>query len=506
MTISKKLALGFALPLVLLISIGSVSYWSTSKLIDTSDWVTHTYKVREVLKDIQVKLLTAVSTVRGYIVSGDDLDLDVYRPLPAAILQAVDTVGTLTSDNQVQQDNVTALRPLLTDRLSLLDQEVKLRRGKDSKTDPELTAALKKGIAASVSLDKLLDAMQAEEGGKLVTRNKEAADSARLTQSVIIFGVIPAVVLVAVGGIFVVRSIVLPIRDAVNRLTSASVEIVAGTTQQAASAQEQAAAVAQTVVTVNEVMETTGQSTERAKSVAESAKRAVEVAKSGRHAVENNIAAMSKVREQVESIAENMLTLAARAQVIGEINATVSEIAERTNLLALNAAIEASRAGEHGRGFAVVAGEVKALAEQSKKATAQVRQILGEVQQATNTAVMSTEQGTKAVAAATEVVGQADETIKTLADTVAESARAASQIVASAGQQASGVTQINQAMRNIDAATKQTLASTRQAEQAAHDLNAIGTRLTELIEGNGTAAAIGLQSRRPRAIEAADHG
>ncbi len=105
---------------------------------------------------------------------------------------------------------------------------------------------------------------------------------------------------------------------------------------------------------------------------------------------------MGTVREQTGSIAESILTLAEQAQAIGEIIATVNDIAEQTNVLSLNAAIEASRAGEQGKGFSVVAGEVKALADQSKKATAQVRQILGEIQKATNAAVMVTEQGRRA--------------------------------------------------------------------------------------------------------------
>src|SRR5436309_9556961 len=109
---------------------------------------------------------------------------------------------------------------------------------------------------------------------------------------------------------------------------------------------------------------------------------------------------MEWVKEKVEATAENILTLAEQAQAIGNIIAAVNDIAEQTNLLALNAAIEASRAGEHGKGFTVVAGEVKALADQSKKATGQVRQILGEIQKATNTAVLSTEAVTKGVAAA----------------------------------------------------------------------------------------------------------
>jgi methyl-accepting chemotaxis protein len=271
------------------------------------------------------------------------------------------------------------------------------------------------------------------------------------------------------------------IREAVGQLSSASAELLSGTTEQAAGAQEQAAAVSQTVATVDQVTQTADQSAQRAKGVGESIQRTLEVGKAGRKAVEDSLAAMAAVKEQVEATARSILLLAEQAQAIGEIIASVNDLAEQSNLLALNAAIEASRAGEHGKGFAVVAGEVKALAEQSKKATAQVRQILGEVQKATNAAVLSTEVVTKGVAGAIGVGGQAGETIRALAETLAEVARAATQIVASVGQQATGMAQIHQAMRNIDQVAKQNTVATQQAAQAAENLNALGSRLTALI-------------------------
>jgi PAS domain S-box-containing protein len=270
------------------------------------------------------------------------------------------------------------------------------------------------------------------------------------------------------------------IREAVNKLASASAQILTSTTQQAAGAQEQAAAVSQTVTTVDEVTQTSAQAAQRAKNVGEIAQQNLDIGKAGRKAVEDSIAAMNNLKSQVEATAENILMLAEQAQAIGEIIATATDIAEQSNLLALNAAIEASRAGEHGKGFSVVASEVKALADQSKKATTQVRQILGQIQKATNTAVVSTEAVTRGVASAIQVGGQTGDTINTLVDTLTHTAQAAAQIVASASQQATGMAQIHQAMKNLDQVAKQNLVATRQVEQAAQNLNALGTQLAEL--------------------------
>lgn len=272
------------------------------------------------------------------------------------------------------------------------------------------------------------------------------------------------------------------IREGVNVLGSSASEILAATAQVAAGATETATAVGETTTTVEEVKQTAQVSSQKAKHVSESAQKAAQISQGGRKAVEDAIEGMHRIREQMESIAASILKLSDQSQSIGEIVATVNDLAEQSNLLAVNAAIEAAKAGEQGRGFAVVAQEVKSLAEQSKQATAQVRGILGDIQKATSAAVMATEQGSKAVAAGMKQSTEAGDSIRMLADSIAEASQAATQIAASSQQQLVGMDQVALAMENIKQATTQNVASTKQAEVAAKSLSELGQKLKAVVE------------------------
>ncbi|NNE00313.1 MAG: PAS domain S-box protein [Pirellulaceae bacterium] len=271
------------------------------------------------------------------------------------------------------------------------------------------------------------------------------------------------------------------IRETVNHLSIASGQISATMKQQSVGSEKQVSAVTDTIHSVDEASRATHESMKLANEVAESARRADDVGKSGRRAIEETRVSMTTVRARVESTAESILLLAERAQAIGEIIATVNEIADQSNLLALNAAIEASRAGEAGKGFAVVAAEFKSLAQQAQKSTAEVRVILNEIQQATNAAVLATEQGTESVGDANEVVVKAEQTIEELGSMVSEAAQAAARIVAASNQQVTSMSQITDAMSEIDRTAKQTLVATRQTTSAAEDLNDLGSRLNDLM-------------------------
>ena len=172
------------------------------------------------------------------------------------------------------------------------------------------------------------------------------------------------------------RAVTRHLHDAVATIASASTGILAATAQQATGAAQEETAIHETTATADEVRQTVALTTEKARLVAKDVRETAEISRDGRRAVDESVRGTQEARARMEALAERILTLSDQAQAIGEIVRTVNGLAEQSNLLSVNAGIEAAKAGEAGRGFAVVASEVKSLAEQSRQATAQIRDIL----------------------------------------------------------------------------------------------------------------------------------
>lgn len=271
-------------------------------------------------------------------------------------------------------------------------------------------------------------------------------------------------------------------REMTGSVNASVAQILAATQQQAASTAEQSAAVHETTATMEEISHSGAQIADRARQVAASAEATSTTSQAGLGAVKNVLASMGGIQEQAGAVAENIVDLSARTQAVGEIIASVNEIAEQSNLLALNAAIEAAAAGEHGRSFAVVASEMKNLAQQSKQATVQVRSILGEIQKGINTSVMLTEEAVKRVEVGRQQADVAERTIQEMAESIIQSIQAFQQIVAATNQQQIGFDQVTRAIQNIRDASEQTAIGTRQLEQAAGNLGSLGRKLQVVVE------------------------
>jgi methyl-accepting chemotaxis protein len=271
--------------------------------------------------------------------------------------------------------------------------------------------------------------------------------------------------------------------EAVSILGNGVDQILASVTESAAGTAETASAVSETTSTVEELKHTSQLSSDRANSVFENAQRAQQISATGRNATEQTIEGMKKIRKQMDQIAESMGHLSDKARSIVEIIATVDDLAKQSNLLAVNAAIEAAKAGDHGKGFSVVAQQVKSMADQSKQATAQVRAILDEIQNAAGAAAKATELGSQSVDVAVKQSTQAGESIVLLATSVSESAVSAAQIASASKQQVQGVDQVVTAMSGINEAANQNVSAIARVEDAANNLSQLGSRLKELVKG-----------------------
>ena len=259
-------------------------------------------------------------------------------------------------------------------------------------------------------------------------------------------------------------------------------EILGSAAKQSAMASQQAAAINETSTTVAEIAQTAKLATDQADRVIAVAQRSEELSQDGRKVVEDAVGAIVSLGEQVRAIAKAMNDLTRRAQLIGDIVATVKELAEQSNLLALNAAIEASRAGEHGRGFSVVAMEMGKLAEQSRAAASQVRSMLADVEKGTREAAGATDEGNKRAQAAIELAHGAGRNIEGLAEAIRESSQAARQIAVNTRQQTAGVEQIVSAVEQLSTAMADSVEGTRVIERGASNLNALSQQLLETVK------------------------
>ena len=174
--------------------------------------------------------------------------------------------------------------------------------------------------------------------------------------------------------------------------------------------------------------------------------------------------------EQARKTNDRVAELAKAAARIGDVVELINTIAGQTNLLALNATIEAARAGESGRGFAVVASEVKALAEQTAKATGEISQQITGIQAAT-------QQSVAAIKEIGDTIGRMSEIASTIASAVEEQGMATQEISRNVQQAAHGTQQVSSNITDVQRGTTETGSASSQVLSAAQSLSRDSNRL-----------------------------
>ena len=168
--------------------------------------------------------------------------------------------------------------------------------------------------------------------------------------------------------------------------------------------------------------------------------------------------------------------LAEGAQKIGDVVKLINDIAEQTNLLALNATIEAARAGDAGKGFAVVAGEVKSLATQTAKATEEISQQIGSMQE-------STAETVKAIEAVRRSIDRINEVCAGIASAVEEQNAATLEISRNVQEAAAGTKRVTDNIHGVTETSAETGQAAGQVSSATQELSAEAQRLRSSVEG-----------------------
>ncbi|MBL0534987.1 methyl-accepting chemotaxis protein [Aeromonas dhakensis] len=274
----------------------------------------------------------------------------------------------------------------------------------------------------------------------------------------------------------------------VSRLRDVTVELAAQSRAQAAGAQSRSQRVRQqqdeivmVATAVTEMASATQEIAGNAEFAATTSGDAVKLAVSGRSQVGQSQRSITGLADEVADASQIIVELDAHAQKISGILATISGIAEQTNLLALNAAIEAARAGEQGRGFAVVADEVRVLSRRTHDSTDEIQQMIETLQQTTRRAVGGMETSRQLAGTSVEDAESANQSLARINEAIGSISDMATQIAAAAEEQTSVTSEISRNTENIRHVSQELAEQANQEAAQAAELKGLTERLEQEI-------------------------
>jgi methyl-accepting chemotaxis protein WspA len=261
------------------------------------------------------------------------------------------------------------------------------------------------------------------------------------------------------------------------QVTTSVAEIAATSKEQQATASETAATTTEIGATSREIFATSRDLLRTMNEVSGVAEQSATLAGASQSGLTRMEETMRSVMEAAGSVNAKLAILNEKAVNINQVVATITKVADQTNLLSLNAAIEAEKAGEYGRGFAVVATEIRRLADQTAVATYDIEQTVKEIQSAVSAGVMGMDKFSEEVRRGMRDVQQVGGQLSQIIMEVQTLAPRFQLVNEGMQTQASGAEQITQALAQLSESAQQTAESLRQSSQAIDDLTLVGNQL-----------------------------
>lgn len=229
------------------------------------------------------------------------------------------------------------------------------------------------------------------------------------------------------------------VRMGAGSVSTAATQVASSASSVSQGTSEQAAAVEQVTSSMEQMNASITQNAENSRKMEQMARKGAEDATQSGQAVLEAVSAMKSIAEKI---------------------AVIEEIAYQTNMLALNAAIEAARAGEHGRGFAVVAGEVRNLAERCRTAAQEIGGL---------------------AASNVQIAERSGGLLNELVPAIQKTADLVQEVAATSGEQAAGVSQINRAIGQVGLVTQRNAAGAEELSSTAEELASQAEALQDMI-------------------------
>ena len=261
------------------------------------------------------------------------------------------------------------------------------------------------------------------------------------------------------------------------QVTTSVAEIAATSKEQQATTSETAATTTEIGATSREIFATSRDLLRTMNEVSGVAEQSAQLAGASQSGLTRMEETMRSVMEAAGSVNAKLSILNEKAVNINQVVATITKVADQTNLLSLNAAIEAEKAGEYGRGFAVVATEIRRLADQTAVATYDIEQTVKEIQSAVSAGVMGMDKFSEEVRRGMRDVQQVGGQLSQIINEVQTLAPQFQRVNEGMQTQASSAEQITQALSQLSEAAQQTAESLRQSSQAIDDLTLVANQL-----------------------------
>jgi methyl-accepting chemotaxis protein len=431
------------------------------------------------------KLIQGISrverSVRGLLIFNDRPEtvseyykegLDEYKEATASIEKI-----SVTSR---QKERLTRMRQL-GDQIVQFSQEI-VKLVESGKKD-EAIKRFQQGRSRDLlqETEKVREEFEQDQGRIATGLLEDVKQSATIVQIVAGLGTLITVIISLIIAYILASTIVKAIQEASDSVSSSAKDITSTVNQQERIVFEQSASVGQTTTTMQELGVSALQSAEQAEISAQKAKYALNLAEGGTKTVGLTVEGIAELRDQVTAIANQIVRLSEQTSQISDVSDLVANLANQTNMLALNAGVEAARAGDQGKGFAVVAGEIRKLADQSKKSADRINNLVNEVQAAINSTIMVTDEGTKKATQGIKLVAETGDVFTNISDAVNNVFLNTQQITQTAKQQAITVQQVVAAINAVNVGAEETAIGITQVKVATEELNEAAQNLQAVL-------------------------